>query len=251
MQGHPEASRLWEKHIDRIVRQLGFKPTTHEPCLYEGYVRGERCIFKRQVDDFALATNDAATAHAFFDSIDDALTIPMKRFGLVTLFNGCDIIQSRYFVKMSVETYIGKISEKHLINWMHEHKDLAALPLPIPTSESFIKAFRAAIGDPDEKVQNALEKEYKFKYRSGIGEIIYAMVTCRPDVSPAVNQCAQHSVAPAKIHYNAVRHMLKYLHTTKDRGIYYWRPHPRMDLPECPLPLHQTSHHGQVSPTAK
>jgi hypothetical protein len=49
MQGHPESSRLWEKHIDRIIRKHGFKPTIHEPCLYIGYVRGERCIFKRQV----------------------------------------------------------------------------------------------------------------------------------------------------------------------------------------------------------
>jgi hypothetical protein len=56
MQGHPESSRLWEKHIDKIIRKYDFKPTVHEPCLYIGYVRGERCIFKRQVDDFAIAT---------------------------------------------------------------------------------------------------------------------------------------------------------------------------------------------------
>lgn len=46
-----------------------------------------------------------------------------------------------------------------------------------------MKAFDSAAGDPTESVQKALETEYKFAYRSGIGEIIYAMVTCRPDVS--------------------------------------------------------------------
>jgi hypothetical protein len=45
MQGHPESSRLWEKHIDQIIQKHGFKPTVHEPCLYIRYVRGERCIF--------------------------------------------------------------------------------------------------------------------------------------------------------------------------------------------------------------
>jgi hypothetical protein len=94
MQGHPESSRLWEKHIDRIIRKYDFKPTVHEPCLYVGEVRGERCIFKRQVDDFAIATANEETAHYFFDLLDDELTMPMKRLGLITLFNGVDILQS-------------------------------------------------------------------------------------------------------------------------------------------------------------
>ena len=51
MQGHPESSRLWERHIDHIVKSIGFVPTTHEPCLYLGSINGQRCIFKRQVDD--------------------------------------------------------------------------------------------------------------------------------------------------------------------------------------------------------
>ena len=46
MQGHPESPRLWEKHADRILRGIGFKPTVHEPCLYSGLIEGERVLFK-------------------------------------------------------------------------------------------------------------------------------------------------------------------------------------------------------------
>jgi hypothetical protein len=35
MQGHPESPRLWEKHADAILREIGLEPTTHEPCLYK------------------------------------------------------------------------------------------------------------------------------------------------------------------------------------------------------------------------
>ena len=56
-QGHPESTRLWEKHAekhaDAILRELGLMPTVHEPCLYSGMIDGKRIIFKRQVDDFA------------------------------------------------------------------------------------------------------------------------------------------------------------------------------------------------------
>ncbi|KAL7512029.1 hypothetical protein ACHAXN_009117 [Cyclotella atomus] len=248
MQGHPESSRLWEKHIDRIIRKYDFKPTVHEPCLYIGEVRGERCIFKRQVDDFAIATANEETAHYFFDLLDDELTMPRKRLGLITLFNGVDILQSRYFVKISCETYLDKVSKRHLENWMNKMKIMAHRPLPMPSADSFIKSFDRATGDPSDSVQKALEKEFKFAYRSGIGEIIYAMVTCRPDVSTAVVRCAQHSACPAQQHYKAVRHILKYLYVTKNDGIYYWRARPLMNLPEHALPQHNAAYHGPLPP---
>jgi hypothetical protein len=96
-------------------------------------------------------------------------------------------------------------------------------PLPMPATKSFTKIFDAVVGDHDKAAQTALEKEYQFAYRSSIGKIIYAMVMARPDVSTAVVRCAQHSACPAKAHFNAVRHILKYLYLTRDDGIYYWR----------------------------
>ena len=108
MQGHPEAPRLWEKHADTILRNCGLSPTTHEPCLYSGLIEGERVLFKRQVDDFAVAAPSERIANILFDMIDDAITFPMKRMGLITLFNGLDITQTREYIKVSAETYINK-----------------------------------------------------------------------------------------------------------------------------------------------
>jgi len=42
IQGHTESPRLWEKHIDKILKNLGLKPATHEPCLYSGTFQSER-----------------------------------------------------------------------------------------------------------------------------------------------------------------------------------------------------------------
>jgi hypothetical protein len=46
MQGHPESPRLWEKHADGILRELGLTPTVHEPYLYSSIIAGQRVIFK-------------------------------------------------------------------------------------------------------------------------------------------------------------------------------------------------------------
>ena len=75
-----------------------------------------------------------------------------------------------------------------------------------------------------------------FGYRNGIGELIYVMITCRPDLSYAVVRCSQYSSKPHEIHYHAVRHMLKYLYQTRTDGIYYWRATPNMMLPQVPPP---------------
>ncbi len=91
-----------------------------------------------------------------------------------------------------------------MADWGKEFLQVADRPLPIPTNEPFLKAFGKAEGDPDLRVQAKLKNDFKFGYRNGIGELIYAMVTCRPDISTAVVRCAQVSACPAEIHYHAV-----------------------------------------------
>jgi hypothetical protein len=251
MQGHPESPRLWEKWCDKMVKELQFKPTTHEPCLYSGYIRGHKCYFKRQVDDFELAAPNPQIANEFYDAIDDFLTMPIKRQGIVKLFNGIDVLQSRYYIKISAETYIEKLGTKYMAEWGKDLLQVADRPLPIPTNESFLKTFNSEEGSEDEKVQEELRRKHKLSYRAGVGELIYAMVTCRPDISTAVVKCAQVSAKPAEIHYHAVKHAIKYLYATRKDGIYFWRAQPLMSLPEHPLPAQSTALHGTIPPDAK
>ena len=90
----------------------------------------------------------------------------------------------------------------------------------MPTSKSFSDGFQTAEGDPDEKAQEKLKNQYGFGYRNGIGELIYAMVTCRLDLSTTVVSCSQRSACHAEQHYNAVRHAIKHLHVTRSDVIY-------------------------------
>ena len=77
-----------------------------------------------------------------------------------------------------------------------------------------MKALQLEEGNPDEKVQQALAKKMGFIYRSGIGQLVYDMVCCRPDLSFATVKLSQHNTCPAKVHYDGVQHALKYLYQT-------------------------------------
>ncbi len=148
MQGHPEAPRLWEKHANKILCAIGLTPTTHEPCLNSIIINNHRVLLLRQINDFSVAAPLASTAAHIFDLVDDHLTIPLKRIGLVTLFNGLDVTQTQDYVKISSSTYmITRICAIYLDSWMDEHH-MSNKPTPLPQAESFLKSFHSAEGDP-------------------------------------------------------------------------------------------------------
>ena len=213
----------------------------HEPCLYSSHIEGDKVYFKRQVDDFAIACTEECIANIIYDAIDDELQIPIKRQGLLTLFNGLDVLQSRWFIKISMETYLTKTLLPYFNHWL----DIPSKPLPVPlgTNEKFHAELYKAKGNPDAKVQAILTKQMGFGYRKAIGELIWPMTTCWPDLSQAVMKCASASAAPTETHYNTVKSIFRYLAATMTDGIHFWQTALRMELPDDALPvLYSTPH---------
>jgi hypothetical protein len=236
LQGHPESPRLWATLIDNIIQELNLKPCTHEPNLY--YTTnyngtGKRVVFLRQVDDFAIACQDKETATEVISNIDSKMSIKIKELGLIERYNGVDVLQSRNYIKIYNKTYINKIKSNH--PWLEHQTPLSEFPVPMNSDPKYHKELEQYTPLTDVE-RHALEKEVGFGYRQAVGEIIYAMVTCRPDISFAIIKLSQYSVSPGKIHFEALQHLYKYLIHTIDDGIYYWRETPRHDLPEAPIP---------------
>jgi hypothetical protein len=56
---------------------------------------------------------------------------------------------------------------------------------------------------------------------------------------------------PASAHYAALKELIKYIHSTVNDGIYFWRDTPLHHLPEHPLPTVQDEqHHFTTDPTS-
>ena len=164
MQGHPESPRFWEKHADEILRNIGLTPTAHKPCLYSGNINGQRVLFVRQVDDFAIAAPDAKTSDILMDMIDNRLKIPIKRQGYLDMHNGIDILQTRYYIKINLKTFINKIFEPYLATWMKTAYPSPARSTPLPSDPTWLKKFNAVVGDPDTKIQAQLAKTMQLNY---------------------------------------------------------------------------------------
>ena len=153
-------------------------------------VEGEHVLFKHQVDNFEMATSSERIPNILFDKIDKLLTFPLKRMGLVTVFNGIDVLQTWDYVKILVQMYIEPISEKHLNPWMTISHN-SEYPTPLPHQPEMMQDVLNVDGSTDEKVQNDMAKLMRFGYRNGIGELIYDTITCRPDLLYTVVRCSQ------------------------------------------------------------
>ncbi len=112
---------------------------------------------------------------------------------------GLGILQTRDYIKVSCEMYIDWISNIHLDHgWMKLYLILDR-PTPLPTTPQFMKALQTEEGDPNPVVQWTLKKKMGFSYRSGIGQLVYAMVCCRPDPSFATVKLSQHNTCPDRV----------------------------------------------------
>ena len=190
----------------------------------------------RQVDDFAIATNNKSTANKLLDLIDNNLNIPIKRQGLLDMYNGIDITQTKHYIKISCHTYINHFCSKYIDTWLGNMTISEIKPTPFPSDPAWVKALNSTTGSTNIKVQQQLSKDMQLSYRAGVGKLIWAMTTCPPDIAFASVKLSQSNSAPHNIHYHGLKHTIKYLYATRTDGIYYWRTSTRHDLNEGPFP---------------
>jgi hypothetical protein len=240
LQGHPEAGRLWEEHINAILLgpEFGFTNTTHETNIYQGTYAGVKILVLRQVDDFLLATPDPAIADKVYTRIGELLQqpeekdIPFVNEGLATEFNGVDVLQTRDYIKVSSESYIHRLLKTH--GWDTPVDDTSAPREPLPP-DSYIALYNT-VGPPEGSQEAAsLAAEFGYTYRGLLGELMFPYVTSRVDIGLAINVLSKFSTAPARIHYTSLKRVAKYLRRTADWGLLYWRPAPNPSLPHVPL----------------
>ena len=90
---------------------------------------------------------------------------------------------------------------------------------PIPThNDSVYQAAIETVNPPYDPVKQNELHDTHFNYRQVIGKVIYAMVTCQPDISFAVIKLSRYySTSPTEIHHKAAYQLMEYMALTKGR----------------------------------
>ena len=66
------------------------------------------------------------------------------------------------------------------------------------------------------KEHQELQEKRGFSYRTLLGEMMFAYVSCRPDIGYAIRLMSKYSSNPSEFHYSSLESITKYLRTTKE-----------------------------------
>jgi hypothetical protein len=236
LQGHPEAGRLWETMIVAILAKMNFKSTTHERNLYYGTIDGSLVLVCRQIDDYAIASTTPEIADRLISFINSHATTvnhgvgDPSPSGITSRYNGLDVHQTSHYIKLNCATYLRRILQTH--GWETPQARATDRHDCVPLSPDAMSSLALLTG-PEEASSDhiALERRVGFGYRQVLGELTYAYVICRLDIGFAVTFLARFALAPHYDHYMALKNVVRYLRSTVDWGLVYWRPSPVTSLP--------------------
>ena len=123
--------------------------------------------------------------------------------------------------------------------WLH--LQASVLPVPMRSDSKYQRELETAERpQTSEEQQHVQQQAAGFSYRMATGELIYALIVARLEISYAIIKLSQFNANPATIHYKTLRQVLAYLNNTRDDGLIYWRPHPRDDLPFAEVPTQRS-----------
>ncbi|GJR89956.1 putative RNA-directed DNA polymerase [Tanacetum coccineum] len=196
------------KYPNHEIKKFGFTQNHDEPCVYRK-ASGSNVVFLiLYVDDILIMGNNIPKLKEVKDYLGNCF--PVKDLGEAAYILGIKIYRDRSLrlIGLNQSAYIDKILKK--FNMQNSKKGF----IPMEVKHDLSNEMCASSDE---------EKAYmkRVPYASAVGSIMYAVRCTRPDVAFAQNLVSRYQQNPGKLHWVAVKHILKYLRNTKDMFLVY------------------------------
>jgi len=202
--GLKQAPRTWFRTISTYLKDLDFKPTISDTCLFTKKIN-ERCVCVMSVfvDDLVITAKNETIMLEIKEQLRNRWS--MKDLGDLKSILGMKVTRDGTTLKLSQSLFISNLLDKYYKGT----ERYVSTPL-----------------DPGTKLKkgakiNESDKENKFPYREIIGALNYLSQCTRPDLTYAVSYLSKFSNCHDESHHKAVKHVLRYLMHTSDEGITY------------------------------
>lgn len=211
--GLRRSPRHWYDTLVKHLKDLGMKPTAHEPCLFVGYpIPGKPPMYLAlYVDDFIYFSPDPDVELAFEEAL--ATRVKVDFMGDVDYFLGTQFTWTRHddghvSVHLSQEGYVNQVVE--------------AMGLQDSNVSPTMTPYRSGLpidALPPVEMDEVKRDRLRRVYRSYNGMINWLSISTRPDVTTALSLLAQSTMMPTPSHVEAARYVGRYLKATSDLGI--------------------------------
>lgn len=205
--GLKQAPRNWYLLVSDYLKEIGFRATVSDPCLFfRRSSSGRLLLVFLFVDDFQVYYSREDKAE--WDQIKAKLVdrFQTKDMGASKWILGMRIQRNRVArtITLDQELYVTKALEKYGL------------------AECKVAETPEAVGASSQQLKEALEllspKEHQL-YMEIVGTLMYAAISTRLDIAHAVHYLASHMLAPTRLHMAAAERVLRYLAGTKSAGL--------------------------------
>lgn len=210
LKAHPglrQSGRAWHRLHKATLLELGFTESPSAPCIYvKDVAPGEYLIAGGFVDDliFLNLTRSPTAIEKLASSLRKHYEIKLS--DRLDKFLGAVFEPWSDGLYMHLEPYINGLLERFGMS--------SCSPAKTPEADA-----RSLVPSDDD--EELLSEEAKHTYQSITGGLMFAMVTCRPDLAHAVNMLARRMSAPRAIDMKAARRALKYLRGRERLGLLF------------------------------
>ena len=200
--GLRQAAKTFFEKLKDGLEERGFRQSSHDPCLF--MKKDMMCVV--YVDDTIFSGPNADEIEAEIKSIGICDTEQRHAFELRNEGEVNDFLGIR-ISKTGPKSYY--LTQPGLIKKVLAH---AAMENCKPVSTP---AVSTALG----RDEHGKEFSESWDYASIIGMLMYLSQNTRPDIAFAVHQCARFTHNPKNSHAVGVKHILRYLKGTQDKGM--------------------------------
>ena len=108
----------------------------------------------------------------------------------------------------------------------------------IPLRSNVLNQLAKEESGPREGTQEHCELQEKqgFSYWTLLGEMMFAYISCRPDIGYAITLMSKYGSNPLSFHYHCLKSIAKYLCTTKEWGIIFHQKGIQENSPASAIP---------------
>jgi transposase InsO family protein len=197
--GLKQAGRCWWKTLDAYLKEVGFQPTTTEPCLYIKTSNDKKIYIGVYVDDLIVAAPSRRDATAIEDQLKSRYS--MKPSQPLTFILGVRVTRerARRRLHLSQDAYAKAVLQRF---GMEESK---AMNTPAEATQS--------------KCDAASVPEASYPYREAVGCLMYLATCTRPDIAYAVSYISRSTTSPTRQDVIGLKRILRYIQGTLKTGI--------------------------------
>lgn len=204
--GLKQSSRIWNEKLNSTLISFGLCQSDYDPCLYISTVNGIVLMLTIHVDDILIISNNQVAIDDLKKKLNTVFK--MKELGVVSQYLGVRITRSKGCIMLDQTAYIDEVLERFGMS------DANPVSTPMNPSEKLTKEM-----SPQTDAER--EKMSRVPYREAVGCLNYIAQSTRPDMVFSVNSLSRYNNNPGEKHWQALKHLLRYLKGTSTYCLRY------------------------------